>query len=364
MSGLRGWRRVLAALQAEFRQLSTVQRSDRPWQMPFAAALALGLPLLAGAACGRIGDGLTASLGGLAFLYLPETPLAHRMVALMASAFGLAACFALGLLSQLAPAALVPALGFVAVVVSMVCRFYNLAPPGSMFFIMAAALGAYTPAAAAGVAEKLGLVFLGTLQAGLIAFAYSLYMLPRRPPRPVPERPPASFDFVVVDSVIIGGAVALTLAIAQALRLENAYWLPVSCLAVVQGMSLRAVWTKHWQRIIGTGAGLLVAGGLLLLPLGPWSIALTVMALAFVIEIAVVRHYGVAVVFITPLTILLAEAARLGHGDPAALIGARFFDTVLGCTVGLAGGYCLHSPRCRELLGRGLRRLLPARLAE
>lgn len=359
MNEVRGWRRVFAALQAEFRQLATVQRSDRPWQMPFAAALALGVPLLAGAACGRLEDGLTASLGGLAFLYLPETSLVHRMLVLLASACGLVACFALGLLSQLAPAAMVPALGFVAVVVSMVCRFYNLAPPGSMFFIMAAALAAYTPAGAGEVAEKLALVCLGTLAAALIALLYSLYMLPRRPPKAVPERPPASFDFVVVDSVIIGGAVALSLALAQALRLENAYWLPVSCLAVVQGMSFKAVWIKHWQRIIGTGAGLLVAAGLLLLPLGPWGIALTIMALAFVIEIAVVRHYGVAVVFITPLTILLAEAARLGHGNPAALIGARFVDTVLGCTVGLAGGYCLHSPRCRALLGRALRRLSP-----
>jgi hypothetical protein len=38
------------------------------------------------------------------------------------------------------------------------------------------------------------------------------------------------------------------------------------------------------------------------------------MALSFIIEVLVVRHYGLAVVFITPLTILLAEAATLGHG--------------------------------------------------
>lgn len=361
MNEVRGWRRVVATLRAEFRHLASVQPSDRPWQMPLAAALALGLPLLAGAACDRLADGLTASLGGLAFLYLPETPLHHRMVALMASAFAITACFALGLASQLFPAAMVPALGCAAILVTMVCRYFNLAPPGSMFFIMAAAIGAYTPGGIEQLPFSVGLVFLGTAQAGLIAFLYSLYMLRRRPPRAVPPLPPASFDFVVLDSVIIGGAVALALALAQALRLENAYWVPVSCLAVIQGMSLRAVWNKHWQRIIGTGIGMLLAWGLLLLPLGPWGIALAVMALAFVIEIAVVRHYGVAVVFITPLTILLVEAGSLGQGASAALIGARFLDTVLGCTVGLAGGYCLHSLPCRAVLGRAVRRLLPVR---
>ena len=61
------------------------------------------------------------------------------------------------------------------------------------------------------------------------------------------------------------------------------------------------------------------------------------MALTFVIEFTVVRHYAFATIFITPLTILLGEAATLGHGSASALIQARFFDTALGCFVGLVG---------------------------
>jgi uncharacterized membrane protein YccC len=71
----------------------------------------------------------------------------------------------------------------------------------------------------------------------------------------------------------------------------------------------------------------------------------------------VVRHYAFAAIFITPLTILLAEAATLGHASPSALIEARFFDTVLGCLIGLVGGICLHSPRFRDVAGSQLRRL-------
>jgi uncharacterized membrane protein YccC len=145
--------------------------------------------------------------------------------------------------------------------------------------------------------------------------------------------------------------------------MERPYWVPVSCLAVIQGVSLRAVWNRQLHRVLGTGVGLMLSWGLLMLPLNPWSVSLTMIVLAFVIESTVVRHYGFAVVFITPLTILLAEAATLGHGDPAALIEARLLDTVLGCMVGLIGGVCLHSPRFREVVGRQIRRLTPSRLA-
>ena len=42
------------------------------------------------------------------------------------------------------------------------------------------------------------------------------------------------------------------------------------------------------------------------------------------------------------LTILLAEAATLGHAPAHGLIQERFFDTLLGCLVGLLGAVALH----------------------
>jgi hypothetical protein len=92
------------------------------------------------------------------------------------------------------------------------------------------------------------------------------------------------------------------------------------------------------------------------------GIALTMKALTFVIEFAVVRHHAFAAIFITPLTILPGEAATLGNGSPSASIQARFFDPVFGCFVGLIGGVCLHSPRFRDVVGRQMRRLMPSRL--
>lgn len=361
MNALRYWLRLKALAQDEWRQLTTIHVSDRPWQMPFAAALASGLPLLVGVGFGHLDYGLISSLAGLVFLYLPATPLYHRMVSLMACAFAMTASYALGVASHLFPPLMTPMLAFTTILVTMVCRFYKLGPPGSLFFIMAASIGAYAPGDLLQIPLKVGIFFLGSLQACLIAFIYSIHILRSRPAVPVTPISAPSFDFVVFDSIVIGTFVGASQALAQALHMDNAYWVPVSCLAVVQGMSLRAVWTRQLHRILGTGIGLGLAGALLMLPLDQWSIALIMMLLAFIIELAVVRHYGFAVVFITPLTILLAEAATMGHGSPAQLMQARFFDTLLGCLVGLLGGICLHSPRFRRIVGCWVRAVLPAR---
>lgn len=354
---------IVNLLKAQWLHLTTLNRSDRPWEMPFAAALASGLPLCVGAWFGRLDYGLVSSLGGLVFLYLPGTPLYHRMVTLMACAFAIISCYTIGLLSHFVPVLMMPALIFTTIITNMVCRFYALSMmPGVMFFIMTAAIGAYTPIQIEQLPLMVGLITLGALLASLAAFFYSLHRLRLQAPQPVTPLPKPTFDFVIFDPVVIGVFVGISLALAQLLELEKAYWVPVSCLAVIQGASLRAVWNKQMQRILGTGIGLLVAWGLFLMPLNTWGLTVLLMVLTFIVETAVVRHYGFAAIFVTPLTILLAEAGSWGQGVPAHLIEARFYDTVLGCAVGLAGGACLHSPRFRTVLGQQMRRLVPQRL--
>ncbi|MFD0667586.1 FUSC family protein [Ramlibacter sp. MAHUQ-53] len=350
--------RARGVVAAEWRHLTTLTASERPLAMPLAAALATGLPIFIGAAAGHLGNGLVASLGGLVFLYLPGTPLAHRMAWLMACAFGLVACYTLGVLSHLYAPLTLPLLTLITIAVTMVCRFYAVPPPGGLFFVMAAAIGAYTPSSLREAQTHIGLLTMGCVLGVVIAFAYSLLRLRRAPPVPAPPLRP-DFDFVVVDAVVIGAFVGLSLALAQLLQLPRPYWVPVSCLSVIQGVSLRAVWVRQFHRILGTAAGLAVFGALATLSLGDWGIAALLTLLAFIVETLVVRHYGLAVVFITPMTILLAEAAQLGSQPPEALMMARLVDTVVGCAVGLAGGMCLHNARFRAVVGAALRKAVP-----
>ena len=95
--------RLNTLIRAEWQHLTAITPSDRRWQMPFAGALASALPLVVGAFFGHLGYGLISSVGGLVFLYQPHTALSHRMVWLMACAFGMTACYALGLIAHFLP---------------------------------------------------------------------------------------------------------------------------------------------------------------------------------------------------------------------------------------------------------------------
>lgn len=144
------------------------------------SALASGLPLLIAAYFEHLNYGLVSSLGGMVLLYAANAPLSHRMVTLMTCAFGLSACYALGLMSHFFPMVLV--LTFIAILVTMVCRFYVIGSPGGLFFIMAAAIGAYTSAEVDQVPLFVSLLTMGCLLACLIAFFCSLYSLRQEAP--------------------------------------------------------------------------------------------------------------------------------------------------------------------------------------
>lgn len=356
------WARWWALFLEELRTLGRVNRSDRPWEMPISAALASGLPLFIGIAAGEPGLGLVAALGGQVFLYLPPTRLSHRMAWLMACGFGMSGSYALGILSHGFPALALPLLVVITMVVMMICRFYAVPPPGSLFFVMAAAIGAFSPVTGRAALAQVGAFTLGSVLALAIAFVYSLHIVSRRGvPQPTPK-PEPEFDFVVLDSLVIGAFVGLSLLVAMLLHVDRPYWVPVSCLAVIQGASLRAVWTRQLHRIVGTTVGLLLFLAVAKLPLNLWAIAGLITALTFIIETLVVRHYALATVFITPLAILLAEAAYLPQLPPEGIVQARWVDTVIGCLVGLVGGACLHSPRFRGAVRAGLQWLLPGRV--
>lgn len=62
-------------------------------------------------------------------------------------------------------------------------------------------------------------------------------------------------------------------------------------------------------------------------------------------EWLVVRNYGIAVVFITILTIFLAESGNALLSDPTSLIAARFYDILTGSIMGAIGGWALYNER-------------------
>ncbi len=355
------FQKIKTRLAAEYKYLTAVNSSDRPWEMPVAASLSMGLPLLISVHFDHLNYGLASCLGGMIFLYLPSTPMYHRMTTLMTCSFGIITCYSLGILCQFNPQLMVLSLSIIAMVVSMACRFFMLPPPGSLFFIMAASIGMYTTVDVLQVPFVIGLMTLGCVLALAVAFVYSLYILRIRPASPIPTIQKPSFDFVIFDSVIIGFTVGISLLLAITLELPRPYWVPISCLAVLQGVTVRAGWNSQLQRILGSCLGLIVSWFLLTLSLGQLSICFVMMGLSFIIESLAVRHFGLAVVFLTPLTIFLAEANRFGLDDPFVVIRSRVTDTLLGSVIGVVCGLCLHSEKFRTVVGHQMRKLIPVR---
>ncbi|WP_051940638.1 FUSC family protein [Stenoxybacter acetivorans] len=347
-------------LQQQWHDFWQINVSERRWELPFAAALASGLPLFIGAYFGHLEYGLVSSLGGMTFLYLPQTALAHRMVFILCAAMCMSVSFLFGLAVSHFPAVMVLMITLLTIVLTMLCRYVQVPPPGTVFFLMAAMIGAYMPVDIIDIPYQVGLLFMGALLACVVGFFYSLYLGWRDVPAKAIPAAEADMRLVLVDSLIIGVFVGASLLLAQLWQMERPYWVPVSCAAVIQGINFRAVWRKQLHRIIGTAAGMVLAWLLLSQSWNIWALCAVMMLLNMLIETLVVRHYALAVVFITPLTIFLAEAA----GDFSAvnnIIQARLWDTVLGSVMGALGGYCLHKLSLRDWLAQRLSSLWPLR---
>ena len=350
------WRHLKAVMVREGALLLTLQPNPRPWQLPFAAAVASGGPLVFGAAAGQLALGALGSIAGLAFLYLPPVPLFQRIPIMMACAFAMLSAYALGLMGAMLPGAAIPIIAGVAMLAMLFCKLYSLAPPGPLFIVMAATIAAFTPIDMAHAFRNIGFFALGALWACVTAILYSMAMIRRQINRPM-LRPAADWDRAVADAVMTGLFVAISLVVALLLDLQKPYWVPVSCLAVIQGVTLRASWNRNIHRIIGTFIGLGLTWMLLPFVHDPWAVVAAILVLTFLIEMVVVRHYAFAAIFITPLTLILAESSSPGTGGAMALMAARLVDTVVGALIGLLGAHFLHHPGWHHAIRRGIDRL-------
>lgn len=346
--------RLKSLIDGELNHLLTVNRSKRPWHMPIIAAIAISFPVFAGAYFDALPSGIKASLGAMVILNTPLVgKLPYRLVTVMAWGFAMSLCFALGLIAQQIPILKLPIFTLMAFGIVIFGRYYRQPPPAGLFVLMAGAIALFIPLPLEDVMPATGLVMLGSGFALVMSLLYSLFLLATRPATPTP-----TYRYepdTITESIIVAGFVSLALLIAITLQLSNPYWAAVSCFLIVQGIHLRTMWIKQIHRLLGTLLGVGLAGWMLSWGLSIWGVALAILGLMLCIETLVDRHYGLAVIFITPLTIFIAE---YGSGLPFTeqayqeVILARLFDTIIGCLVGLSGGVVIHSTNLRVPMRR------------
>ncbi|HEX5313661.1 MAG TPA: FUSC family protein, partial [Gammaproteobacteria bacterium] len=115
-------------------------------------------------------------------------------------------------------------------------------------------------------------------------------------------------------------------------------WLPMTTILVLQP-EFGATWQRLWQRVGGTLAGVLIAGGLHFLLHGTTAEIVVITVFAFGMFFFIRSHYGVGVVMLTPMVLLLLGV--LTAGTSASLIVARGADTLIGAAIALAAAYLL-----------------------
>ena len=341
-------------IHGELDHLLTVNRSRRPGHMPIIAAIAISFPVFVGAYFGALPAGIKASLGAMIILNLPLAgSLPYRLVTVMAWGFAMTLCFALGLIAQQIPILRLPVFSLIAFGVVIFGRYYRQSPPAGLFVMMAGAIALFIPVTLDEVMSSTGLVMLGSGFAMFMASLYTLFLLATRPSKPTP-----TYQYqpdTLTESLIVAGFVSLALFIAMMLEMPYPYWAAVSCFIIIQGIQMRTIWIKQLHRLLGTLVGMGLAGWMMSWNLSMWGVAVAILLLMLCIEALVDRHYGLAVIFVTPLTIFIAEygsTVSLAQFGVQEVIRVRMLDTTIGCMVGLSGGLVIHSAKLRAPLQR------------
>lgn len=105
----------------------------------------------------------------------------------------------------------------------------------------------------------------------------------------------------------------------------------VAAIAVLSGPDRSSRLTRSAQRVIGTFLGIGVAALLLSLDLNGVVAVLVMVALQVLAELFVGRNYAVALLFITPLALLVGQLVRFSPAGP--LVRDRLLETVLGAAI-------------------------------
>ncbi|OFE18710.1 hypothetical protein BA895_00465 [Humibacillus sp. DSM 29435] len=298
------------------------------------------VPLLVLVLVGRVEWAAFAVFGAFVSLYGRHHTRAQRAGMQAVAGFFLVGAVTLGTVVALVPDSrwLVVGLGaLLAAAGSLTSDAYGWHPPGPIFILFGFAVCGVLPATpldvplAFGVAAASALfsIFVGNLGALRDPGAWE---------RPVPPNPQFAdaWNAPGARAHLLRYVVALLVAggVATALDWQHPYWAMVAAIAVLSGPDRSSRLTRSVHRVIGTFIGIGVAALLLSLDVNGVVAVLVIAALQVLAELFVARNYAVALLFITPLALLVGQLVRPAPAGP--LVRDRLLETVLGAAIAVA----------------------------
>ncbi|MBN8790558.1 MAG: FUSC family protein [Terrimonas sp.] len=324
-------------------QLFKFNKTNRAWHLPVVAGICIGIPILLGFYFDNLAAGKTASIGALVILYIQSDKLINRMTVLMVCGFGFIFSYTIGLIFShsfwLSPLILA---------LYTFCLHYALfrltlnKPPGNFFFTMIASMAIAVPKDTVTIPASIGYLSMGVMVSCVTGLLYSLLTLKKENSTGEAVIIHQNKYVNITESIILGATVGASLLVAKLFKMENPYWIPISCMAVMQGITTTHVWARAIQRVLGTLIGLVLAWCLLQFKLSVLGVCVCIIVLQTIVEFLVVRNYALAAVFITMLTIFLAETNVSLTEQTGHLIKTRFLDTLIGSAIGAIGGWMLY----------------------
>ena len=117
----------------------------------------------------------------------------------------------------------------------------------------------------------------------------------------------------------------------------------------MMGKSTKHVFIRGTHRFFGTLVGLVLTWAITVFHPSLLIIAIYIVIAQILIEYFVARNYGIANIFITILTILLAEKGYEIQQNVNSFILFRITDIVIGSLIGLVGGTVLYNWHFRSM---------------
>ena len=332
------------AIRDDIRDLFTFRESPVRWPIAVGAGLAIGVPIAVLTLLGHPTYGLIASTGGFLALYLSNRTRRERATLLPLIGLGLIAACAIGVAVSWSITLSLVALWVLTVAGSIVLLGFGAGPPGGLFFMLVAgaSIRLTAPPKLDGVGLNGGLVIaMVALGAGI---GYVIVLIPLLVPSVRQRdfdahraRDHFRFDLsgdIRVIIIRLGVATAIAVAVSSPFGVHRTYWVLLTVIAIMQnGRRLRLTALRGIHRVLGTLVGLgLFALVVVWDPQGLW-LALLLAVLQFIVELVVIRNYGLALIFITPLALTIA--AQGDPGDVGTVVATRVVDTLLGAGIAL-----------------------------
>lgn len=308
----------------------------------FRIAVGLAIPMAVLLVTGRIEFAMYVGFGAFTGIYSRYEPTRARFRRQLLAGSMLTVCVTIGAaVAQLAPRMPEALSSWLVILVgamvaggsAVFVTSHGLKPGGAIFPVFATAAVASAPSVAP-------FWIAGLIAASVVALCVLLGLLGHwageRHPDVVLGRDHedvtraelgAEFARYFVAALVAGG-------IGLAAGLPFPYWAQVAAVAPLASPGHGARIEKGVHRLVGTVLGVVVTAFLLSFPVEPWQLVVWAVLLQFLAEMFILRNYSIALLFITPLALLMVQ---LGHPQPAGpMLQARVLETAIGVVVGLA----------------------------